>query len=113
MWGLLSRQLGRDPHLVDTESAVSILNAELAKPSVRKWVNGEIFVHTLRTCRDWKGHIAQHAPVEFDSGLVILSVNFPVEANNVYSVYSADSPTKFQAWFAFRVYSKFSRIYED
>ena len=71
LWGLLSRQLGRNPSIVDTDSAVSILTTELQKPSVRKWVNGEILVHTLRTHRDWKGHYKQYAPVEFDFQLVL------------------------------------------
>ena len=76
MWGLLSRQLGRDPSLVKTDSAVTIIRQELLKPGVKKWINGEVQVHTLRTCRDWKAHILAHSPVQFAHCLCLASFGF-------------------------------------
>ena len=75
LWGLLSRQLSRSSELLDADSVQRLLERELNKPSVRKWVNGEIYVTVLRTYRDWKSNFEQFSPVSFES-LICISSNF-------------------------------------
>ena len=49
--------------MVDANSAVRCIKAELEKESVRKWINGDVNVQLLRKYRDWKQHISAHTPV--------------------------------------------------
>lgn len=71
LWGLLSRQLSRSTELLDAESVRSLVEKELKKPSLRSWVNGEVYVTVMRAYRDWKEHFLQHSPVSFVPQLVV------------------------------------------
>jgi len=65
LWGLLSRRLGRSTDLLDAESACTLIRDELCKESLKKWINGSVFVSVLRNYRDWKQHFKDHAPSNF------------------------------------------------
>lgn len=69
LWGVLSRRLGRSSCMVDADSARTIIEEELSKSSLQKWINGKVIVHILRQYRDWKTHVEKHAPVSFEPRL--------------------------------------------
>ena len=52
--------------MVDADDCCQILQNELTQGSMKKWVNGEVYVHVLRRYRNWKAHWEQYSPSSFD-----------------------------------------------
>ena len=50
--------------MVDADSAKSILEDELNKPSLASWIGGSVHVRVMRKIRDWVKHHADFSPVK-------------------------------------------------
>ena len=66
LFGLLSRRLSRSTIVVDADSVRQILEDELNKPSMSKWVKARVIVKIVRRYRNWKGHNIEKCPVQLE-----------------------------------------------
>lgn len=66
LFGLLSRRLSRSTSMVDADSVRQILEDELSKPSMTKWVKAKIIVKIVRRYRNWRAHNLENCPVQLE-----------------------------------------------
>ena len=52
--------------MVDADSVRQILEDELNKPSMSKWVKAKVIVKIVRRYRNWKGHNIEKCPVQLE-----------------------------------------------
>ena len=67
LFGLLSRRLSRSSSMVDADSVRQILEDEVTKPSMKKWINATVTVSIVRRYRNWKAHNVEHCPVQLET----------------------------------------------
>lgn len=67
LFGVLSRRLSRSSSMVDADSVCQILEDEVKKPSLQKWVNAKIIVGVVRRYRNWKAHNVENCPVQLET----------------------------------------------
>ena len=67
LFGLLSRRLSRSSSMVDAESVRQILEEEVTKPSMKKWINASVTVSIVRRYRNWKAHNVENCPVQLET----------------------------------------------
>ena len=53
--------------MVDADSVCQILEDEVKKPSLQKWVNAKIIVGVVRRYRNWKAHNVENCPVQLET----------------------------------------------
>lgn len=53
--------------MVDAESVRQILEEEVTKPSMQKWINASVTVSIVRRYRNWKAHNLENCPVQLET----------------------------------------------